>query len=275
MNIKNTFNLNRKVWVYILPLLIVDIAFHSQATARGRESLSNLRNDISELQNQDRQATSQLVVNQVLVSDSGDTLFINGVNFDNGDFPVVELGGEELTVPLSDALQITTDLPLSFIDGSYTLTVNTGLQRSQFDSFELTLGAVGPQGLPGPVGPTGGRGDIGLQGREGPSGSQGPQGVRGDAGPQGPRGLSQIPTQSIPFPIIRVLGTGQTPNPRTNSTALCPNGRSVISAGYISGNGSVVATTSTRSGISSWRFDFLNLGNSETNIRVSLNCANF
>lgn len=51
------------------------------------------------------------------------------------------------------------------------LTVSTGLQRSQFDSFELTLGAVGPQGLQGNVGP---RGVPGSQGSPGPQGPVGP-----------------------------------------------------------------------------------------------------
>lgn len=126
MRIRNTFNYKEKAWVCILFLLTIDIAFQSQATAATRESLSNLKDDITELQNQDKLATSQLVISKVFVADNGDTLEINDVNFDNGSLPIAELAGQELVVTSSDGLQIIADLPPSFIDRSYTLTVRTG-----------------------------------------------------------------------------------------------------------------------------------------------------
>ena len=50
------------------------------------------------------------------------------------------------------------------------------------------VGAPGPQGVPGPAGATGPAGDTGPAGAPGPVGAPGPQGNDGPAGPVGPAG---------------------------------------------------------------------------------------
>ena len=235
MNISKSFNHNRKTGVVILSLLLFNIAFQSQATAGNRGGLRSLRNDIRELQNQDQQVTSQLVVTQVIVDDSGDMLMINGINFDNGDFPVVELGGQELVVTSSDGQVITADLPLSFIDSSYMLTVSTGSKRSQFDSFELTLGAVGEQGEAGPQGQTGEAGPQGQQGVGGLAGPQGQQGIRGPAGPQGSAGPvgPQGPRGSVTLRLVRNDEIAITAGEAARLIVNCPINERPVSGGFV------------------------------------------
>lgn len=75
--------------------------------------------------------------------------------------------------------------------------------------YDLTGGAVGSQGPPGPSGPMGPVGPSGPQGSTGPQGPQGipgpqgnpggigPQGVQGAAGPQGPPGKDMPPSFTL------------------------------------------------------------------------------
>ena len=115
-----------------------------------------------------------------------------------GSTPAVARAGQALAIfDLLDngdgTWTVVTELP-ALPAGSYALTVSTGAERYQFDSFELTLGAVGPQGEPGPAGADGAPGATGPQGPAGPTGATGPQGPKGDTGatgatgPQGPAG---------------------------------------------------------------------------------------
>jgi len=97
--------------------------------------------------------------------------------------------------------------------GDYLLTVSNGNGQSQNDEYDLTIGAVGPQGAQGiqgelgpqgeqglqgaqgdtgPKGDQGIQGDQGLQGDQGPPGEQGIQGVAGDTGPQGQQGFQGV-----------------------------------------------------------------------------------
>lgn len=128
-------------------------------------------------------------------------IYIYGNFFENGDSPIVGLGRTSIDyVSHTDNLiQVTTDEDLA--NGEYLLTVSTGDQVNQNDSFNLIVGAIGlqgPRGLQGEQGlqgPQGEQGLRGLQGEQGPpgaNGAQGPQGLEGLAGPQGlqgPRGL--------------------------------------------------------------------------------------
>lgn len=63
--------------------------------------------------------------------------------------------------------------------GSYLLTVSTGSNMEQNDSFDVTLGAMGPQGPAGPQGP---KGDTGGRGEQGPRGEKGDTGAPGNTG---------------------------------------------------------------------------------------------
>jgi hypothetical protein len=145
----------------------------------------------------------QLLIKAVYVDVENNELRIWGENFDNKKPPVVTLGDDELTVLDNSADEIVAELPEDVLEGDYLLTVKTDKKSQQFDSYGLTIGAVGPegpqgevgpQGDPGPPGadgapgPAGADGDPGPQGSTGPTGATGPQGTQGDPGPQGPKG---------------------------------------------------------------------------------------
>jgi hypothetical protein len=104
-------------------------------------------------------------------------LTITGSNF--GDTtPTVTLDGIPLVVAgFTDATAIAT-LPGSIGPGSYLLQVSNA-QNRQTGTFDVTIGAVGPQGPQGIPGPQGIQGPPGIQGPQGPQGIQGPQGAQG------------------------------------------------------------------------------------------------
>ena len=126
---------------------------------------------------------------------AGTTLTILGVNFPAN--PIVSLAGSLLPivgVPGSQVIQAA--LPNGVIPGSYSLQVfrSTGGRSAV---FEVTLGAVGPDGIQGAQGPTGDTGATGPQGDQGATGDtggtggtgpQGDQGATGDTGATGPQG---------------------------------------------------------------------------------------
>ncbi len=122
-----------------------------------------------------------------------DTITITGVNFDNNDPPVVVLGDQGALNVLSTTggTEIVAECPGGMCaDGDFLLEVITGNGVQHYDEYDLTIGAVGPQGPQGdtgPVGPRGETGPVGPQGETGPAGPQGPSGA-GSPGPQGPAG---------------------------------------------------------------------------------------
>lgn len=118
-----------------------------------------------------------------------DTLTIKGVNFDNGAAPIVNIGAiGALTVCSSDGTTIIAAMPDPLPDGDYRISVITGNAVKDFSEYDLTVGAVGAQGEPGPAGPQGDTGSAGAQGDTGPEGPTGPQGDIGPAGPDGSTG---------------------------------------------------------------------------------------
>lgn len=118
-----------------------------------------------------------------------DTLTIKGVNFDNGAAPIVNIGSiGALTVCSSDGTTIIAAMPDPLPDGDYRISVITGNAVKDFSEYDLTVGAVGAQGEPGPAGPQGDTGSAGAQGDTGPEGPTGPQGDIGPAGPDGSTG---------------------------------------------------------------------------------------
>src|SRR5579864_8440891 len=137
------------------------------------------------------------IINSAVVTYTNNTLTISGSNF--GSSPVVILSTMALTVQSSSVTQILAAFPSaappsSFAPGSYSLTVNFSNGKSA--AFNVTLGAIGPQGPvgatgpSGPIGPAGSQGPIGPQGPQGATGPQGPQGLTGATGPQGPTGAT-------------------------------------------------------------------------------------
>ena len=79
-----------------------------------------------------------------------------------------------------------------------------GGQVLQSRPFEVTIGAVGPQGPQGdtgPQGPTGDTGPVGLTGNTGPVGATGNTGATGAQGPSGATGpvTSSVHEWGVPF----------------------------------------------------------------------------
>jgi len=139
-------------------------------------------------------------------------LTISGLNF-GASVPTVTVDLLPTGVISNTDTTIVANLPLTVTAGSYLLQV-TNTTANKTVSFDVTLGAVGPEGpmgAPGNVGPAGATGpqgpagpngntgaqgpagptgNTGAQGPVGPPGAQGPQGKNGPTGPQGPQGLT-------------------------------------------------------------------------------------
>jgi hypothetical protein len=135
-----------------------------------------------------------LNVTQVFVDDQNNptNIMIIGTDLDFGDGPLTvtlgEYGDLVVTGTPSDTL-IEAVLPIGIGEGDYLVTVSNGTGQSQSDEYDLTIGAVGPQGETGPQGVQGKLGPTGAQGEQGKLGNTGPQGEQGKLGPQGDPGL--------------------------------------------------------------------------------------
>lgn len=154
-----------------------------------------------------------LNITEVIADCENHTLLIRGEDFDFGHYLEVTLGElgdissyceEDLE---SDPQTISCDLNSTDTGlpcpGDFLLTVATGIGQSQTDEYDLTLGAVGPQGI---------------------QGDTGPRGPKGDTGPKGPRG-SQGPAGLLAFPLERITNSsavkvGQATS--VNVSAFCP-----------------------------------------------------
>lgn len=139
------------------------------------------------------------IITEAVVDFNAQTVSIYGQNFECENL-IVTLGdyGPLLIISCSTDPDhvISATLPQVIQDGDYLLSIQTGPSVHQFDSYNLTIGAVGPQGPQGeqgPIGPTGLQGEQGPQGEPGPQGDVGPQGPQGAIGPQGPPGVQGPP----------------------------------------------------------------------------------
>ena len=79
-------------------------------------------------------------------------IYIKGKNF-GADAPAVTLSGQSLTLNTSTAESIDAVLPAGTQPGSCLLEVSCRPSTTHNDLFDLTLGAVGPQGPHGVPGP--------------------------------------------------------------------------------------------------------------------------
>jgi len=123
---------------------------------------------------------------------SPNQITINGSGFSpQGKAPAVLFNNVTLTVLSFTDTQIVANLPSGTQAASYR--VRTTNSQGNFYEFDVTYGAVGPQG---PIGPQGLMGAIGPAGPQGPIGATGPAGPQGSTGatgltgPQGPAGAS-------------------------------------------------------------------------------------
>jgi len=120
-------------------------------------------------------ANAKPIINAVIPNYGNNQITIVGSGFTGT--PVAKLNGIPMTLVSHTPTNIVAILPSGFSLGSFLLSVTaTGT-----GTFDLTLGADGPQG---PQGPQGATGPQGSQGAQGPAGTTGPQ------GPQGPAGIT-------------------------------------------------------------------------------------
>ena len=134
-------------------------------------------------------------------------LTISGANFGTL-IPVVTITGVSAIVVTHTNTQVVVQIPQSIYStpGNYELSLHRGADRCNcFSLFDVTIGAVGPQGATGSAGPIGLTGATGLAGAKGAAGATGPagpiglsgatgstgaKGAAGATGPAGPIGLS-------------------------------------------------------------------------------------
>jgi hypothetical protein len=164
-----------------------------------------------------------------------------GRNLLRGDeLPAIQfLGIDELTVETNPAPKV--DMIVAHIDfdlpeeaGDYQLMIITSEEPPLYDTYDLTIGAVGPQGEPGPAGADGsscsvsqGDGSATVTCEDGSEATvhDGADGTPGDTGPQGPPGVLGFYTvegDSV------TLGT----NHFRLSVAACDNGDKVTGGGF-------------------------------------------
>ena len=121
------------------------------------------------------------------------TITLNGGGFTKVSPLTVSMDGTLLTVQSLTDNSITALLGSMTAPGTYLVAVDAVSTSQQFD---ITIGAVGPQGvagIQGPAGPqglTGPAGAIGATGSAGPTGATGLTGLKGDTGPTGAIGVA-------------------------------------------------------------------------------------
>jgi IPT/TIG domain len=115
------------------------------------------------------------VVNSGTINYSANQVTLKGSGFQPATTaPTVQFDGTKLKIDSSTNTQIVATLPATTPAGTFSLTVKNSQGNSE--TFDLTYGATGPQGL------AGARGPEGPAGPAGPTGPAGPQGSKGSAG---------------------------------------------------------------------------------------------
>jgi len=198
------FNINKQLIVknFFILLLVFSVSINAKST---------------------KESAPPVNIDAVVVNDD-ETLLILGTGFVDvdGQYPVVTLANVPLSVLVEDSEpgRMIVDTMVIFqnggdlIEGDFRLTV---IQGEQQDSYDLTFGAVGPEGLAGAQGPKGDTGAQGIAGAQGLKGDTGPQGIagaqglkgdtgpqgiagaqgpKGDTGPQGPQGITDLTFRS-------------------------------------------------------------------------------
>ncbi len=142
--------------------------------------------------NNHHQGHNQLKIIKVVPDLENDTLTITGKRFGNGRKIKVQLAefGDLLIVGVPTSTEVVAGLPPDITPGDYLLIVSKGNGAAKRDTWELTIGAMGPPGEQGPQGDKGDKGDQGVQGIQGIQGPPGPKGDKGDQGEPGSGGSS-------------------------------------------------------------------------------------
>lgn len=208
-------------------------------------STSYANNDPHNRDRDDKGGSSHMTeITSVEVDFTTNEIIIYGRNLAGGQVPSVSLldSGVSLSVCLScyNENYIIASFTGVINAGDYRLKVASGHSRYDYASYDLTIGAVGPEGPKGDTGAQGDKGDTGAQGPKGDkgnTGAQGPKGDKGDTGAQGPKGdKGDTGAQGSPGISGYIIVAQQ----RTDTvkgwdwrgiTATCPSGKKVIGGG--------------------------------------------
>ena len=135
-------------------------------------------------------ASTPLVNNSTInYSLTPNQITVNGSGFSpKGIPPTVLFNNVVLTLVSFVDTQFVANLPAGIVAGTYRLRITNSM--GNFYEFDLTYGAVGPEGPIGPQGPQGVTGPQGPAGPVGPVGPAGPIGPTGATGPAGPTGAT-------------------------------------------------------------------------------------
>ena len=124
-----------------------------------------------------------LTISEVSVDYESSTMLIIGSDLNFGPDPLqVILGDTDISShcvlddPLADPQIIFCDSLALPVAADLLLIVSNGQDATQTDEYDLTIGAVGPQGIHGDKGERGERGDPGPRGEQGMPGPLGPPG---------------------------------------------------------------------------------------------------
>jgi hypothetical protein len=135
-------------------------------------------------------ATITVTIESASIDYSTNEITLRGTGFDlAGRAPAVSFNGTKLTLVSFAASTLIANLPAGISAGTYELVVTNSFGVSAL--FDVTYGAVGPQGpagAPGVQGPAGTQGAVGPPGAAGPAGPSGVAGATGAAGSQGVAG---------------------------------------------------------------------------------------
>ena len=131
-------------------------------------------------------ASAAPVVQSGVINYVTNQITLTGTNFVPGKAkPAVLFNGTALTVTSFSNTQIIATLPSGIAPGTFNLTLTNSAGNSV--EFDMSYGAIGPQGPAGAAGPAGTQGPAGLTG---PAGPQGPRGLTGAPGAPGPAGAN-------------------------------------------------------------------------------------
>jgi hypothetical protein len=152
-----------------------------------------------------------VTINEVSIDYGDSSMLINGIDLDFGPQPLkVTLGDIDISAncTLDDPQTISCDdldLPVA---ADLLLLVSNGNGAPHNDEYDLTFGAVGPQGVQGKIGPQGEQGKLGDQGVQG---KIGPQGDPGDPAPGYPASIVTEYAQSASVDVTNIeFGDGRT-----------------------------------------------------------------
>lgn len=122
------------------------------------------------------------------------TLTIKGINFldEKGEVPSISVGHNRLDYTVDSFNDNELVLTATLEDGDYLIMVSSDnkFKDEKTAFYDLTIGAVGPQGSAGADGTNGADGDMGAKGDTGATGAKGDTGAAGATGSAGTDGTN-------------------------------------------------------------------------------------